>query len=789
MYSKEEEKKFTSEYVKLFSLGRDQIKKKKNFQKGLEIFTQCLDLATKINNPNVLCESNYYKGLCSFKLCDLKSCYYNFNCSYNLINSVDISNFPYYKIRGKVFAYLVHSNFLVKNIDENIQFIENNYENINKCKLEEKLVIFYNFIKELLHPIKKGNKFLQFKNEYNSSKNNVLFNNEDSISIKLKSIFSSLMNYQTMKLIFEKDSILYYTDTYNIPSNHLIFECFEKNDELINEKAKMKMLIESFARSNKIKLDKEFNTTSMKLYQERKDLYDKFAKIWELLLNSFQTIFKNNFNMSFSNSTKLSPRKRVATPSLNVKFDKNSTKTSNSTRNNRRISAFSLPSNTNLNEKKNNTEKKVNNIEKKISDKKYNNENIFYLESFKNDKNEINEIDLSRLVNSNKNIKDPDFLRNINPFLIKKILSEFEKEKEIRPCDIVNLKIPNYITSHYEISRKGNHSSSMMEDVNQDTLFFYKDFLLIKDLYYFGVCDGHGPSGHKVSEIAPILISSFLLYNEMDNNVSKRNKSIDYYLSSLFSVIDENKNVKEMDMIKYFYNKFQINLSDFSLIKNNFTELSQNIKESITNSQLELGKYRKKFDIDNSGSTICNLILKSSTLTCINIGDSRAIMISKSKEGKWTYSQLTKDHKPTEPDEKNRIIKSGGSIHKMRNYEEDNKEIGPYRVWLPDDTKGPGLAMSRSFGDFVSKEIGVSCHPDIFRFELTEYDKFLIVASDGVWEYMSNDDVLNLAIDKKNSQELCEDIVKESLNKWKERFKNNVDDISVVVVAVNVRKG
>ena len=58
--------------------------------------------------------------------------------------------------------------------------------------------------------------------------------------------------------------------------------------------------------------------------------------------------------------------------------------------------------------------------------------------------------------------------------------------------------------------------------------------------------------------------------------------------------------------------------------------------------------------------------------------------------------------------------------------EEDNKEIGPYRVWLPDDTKGPGLAMSRSFGDFVSKEIGVSCHPDIFRFELTEYDKFLI---------------------------------------------------------------
>ncbi len=68
-----------------------------------------------------------------------------------------------------------------------------------------------------------------------------------------------------------------------------------------------------------------------------------------------------------------------------------------------------------------------------------------------------------------------------------------------------------------------------------------------------------------------------------------------------------------------------------------------------------------------------------------------------------------------------------------------------------------------------------------------EYDKFLIVAINGVWEYMSNDDVLNLAINKKNSQELYEDNVKESLNKSKERFKNNIDDINVV--DVNVRKG
>ena len=50
MYSKEEEKKFTSEYVKNFSLGQEQIKKNKNFNKALEIFNKCVDFTMCFNN-------------------------------------------------------------------------------------------------------------------------------------------------------------------------------------------------------------------------------------------------------------------------------------------------------------------------------------------------------------------------------------------------------------------------------------------------------------------------------------------------------------------------------------------------------------------------------------------------------------------------------------------------------------------------------------------------------------------------------------------------------------------
>jgi hypothetical protein len=51
----------------------------------------------------------------------------------------------------------------------------------------------------------------------------------------------------------------------------------------------------------------------------------------------------------------------------------------------------------------------------------------------------------------------------------------------------------------------------------------------------------------------------------------------------------------------------------------------------------------------------------------------------------------------------------------------------------------PGLAMSRSFGDQAAAEVGVNAIPEITEMNLIEADKFLILASDGVWEFISND--------------------------------------------------
>ena len=49
-----------------------------------------------------------------------------------------------------------------------------------------------------------------------------------------------------------------------------------------------------------------------------------------------------------------------------------------------------------------------------------------------------------------------------------------------------------------------------------------------------------------------------------------------------------------------------------------------------------------------------------------------------------------------------------------------------------------GLALSRSFGDNISKSIGVSSEPEIIKMKLDKRDKFILLASDGVWEFVSN---------------------------------------------------
>ena len=117
-------------------------------------------------------------------------------------------------------------------------------------------------------------------------------------------------------------------------------------------------------------------------------------------------------------------------------------------------------------------------------------------------------------------------------------------------------------------------------------------------------------------------------------------------------------------------------------------------------------------DIDFSGTTANSVYINDNILYCANIGDSRAV-IGKRSDDKWSVVPISRDHKPSDNDEAQRIIEKDGRVESFK--DEEGQSIGPLRVWLC-DTSVPGLAMTRSIGDLVASQVGVSWKPEIIQY-------------------------------------------------------------------------
>ena len=115
--------------------------------------------------------------------------------------------------------------------------------------------------------------------------------------------------------------------------------------------------------------------------------------------------------------------------------------------------------------------------------------------------------------------------------------------------------------------------------------------------------------------------------------------------------------------------------------------------------------------------------------------------------------------------------------------------MGPARVWLKDQ-QIPGLAMSRSIGDLVASSVGVIPEPEFFELTLNESDKFMVIASDGVWEFIDNDECVRLVspfweANPPDPQGACTKLKELSVEHW-QREDEVIDDITVIVIFLKV---
>ena len=240
------------------------------------------------------------------------------------------------------------------------------------------------------------------------------------------------------------------------------------------------------------------------------------------------------------------------------------------------------------------------------------------------------------------------------------------------------------------------------------------------DICFFGVFDGHG--GNNCAKFVANSLPTLLCELEMRNNIDKRAP-----------------------------------FSNDNVIEQAFLSLDKQYLES---------------DTDSSGSTATTCIIRKFDnileLICINLGDSRTVL----HNGIETIP-LSVDHKPDTPSERKRIKRAGG-------YVRDGRVLGE-------------LSVSRAFGDSDLKfwedadlrDIPVTSLPDITRTIIKLGDgswKFLCLACDGVWDVCSNDEIMNLILEKLKSGV---DLLKIAKDVVKFAIENGSDDnVSVIIIVL-----
>lgn len=157
-------------------------------------------------------------------------------------------------------------------------------------------------------------------------------------------------------------------------------------------------------------------------------------------------------------------------------------------------------------------------------------------------------------------------------------------------------------------------------------------------------------------------------------------------------------------------------------------------------------------DATYSGTTASVALVRDGAIYCANVGDSRGVLVRRDPEtGRVSSMDLTKDHTLSDSSERNLIQASGNA--QVRQLVLDDPQginppmaVGPHRIF-EGSSHLPGLAMSRSLGDLTAHALGVTAQPSIFEHVVQDEDLLLVLATDGLWEYFSSDEVAQWCCD------------------------------------------
>lgn len=193
----------------------------------------------------------------------------------------------------------------------------------------------------------------------------------------------------------------------------------------------------------------------------------------------------------------------------------------------------------------------------------------------------------------------------------------------------------------------------------------------------------------------------------------------------------------------------------------------EQVKEGIREGFLSIDRHMHKLcrsdAFDRSGSTAAVVLLSPRYTYFINCGDSRTLLC---RDGGVVF--YTEDHKPVNPREKERIQNAGGSVTLQR--------------------VNGSLAVSRTLGDFTFKEVEwrpqteqlVSPEPEVYELERSPKDEFLIIACDGIWDAIGNEDLCAFVRNRlqltDDLRDICSQVIDLCL------YKGSLDNMSIIII-------
>ncbi|XP_076887527.1 protein phosphatase 2C and cyclic nucleotide-binding/kinase domain-containing protein-like isoform X1 [Bidens hawaiensis] len=340
--------------------------------------------------------------------------------------------------------------------------------------------------------------------------------------------------------------------------------------------------------------------------------------------------------------------------------------------------------------------------------------------------------------------KDEDGEPNQNPEVgitrLRRVSSQFLPPDGSR---IVVVPTGNYRLQYSYLSQRGYYPDAL-DKANQDSFCIHTPFGTNPNDHFFGVFDGHGEFGAQCSQFVKQKLCENLLRN------------------SRFHV----------DPVDACHAAFMS-----------------------TNAQLHAD-----MDIDDSmsGTTAITVLVRGKTLYAANSGDSRAV-IAERRGAEVVAVDLSIDQTPFRDDELERVKLCGArvltldQIEGLKNLDvqcwgtEEGDDGDPPRLWVPNGMY-PGTAFTRSIGDSIAETIGVVANPEIVALDLTPDHLFFVVASDGVFEFLSSQAVVDMVSSYTDPRDACAAIVAESYRLWLQ-YETRTDDITVIVVQISGLNG